>query len=469
MYSGKIPIRVNDSNSDIYHIHLSVEKAPNFNLKVWNKFIYINNADKLAKYRSKPNLGELFLIVDTEGTFRGRRIQDPANSELIRIHLIDTGKVIETQFETVSCYGLPKYLKFSELSTKCKIKNASNLLKDLLFKWVVLKKLISTDINPGYIEEYELLYVVQDDKSAINEPPKKLEPQGITKETLTEEQLSILSEETLNTSDPMIATLGYSVKDDTRCQFYDEKTGGCYKRGRCFKEHYPEDNHDVRSQTEIFFDNIPLQLDLPAVNSMIFIYPLHFEAIDLLYAHVVQTKNIKIDSESDLLKLDMMMNSPNALKSYEALQEIPALNQLVIAPGSNNKYYRAKICGVNDNDTCNVFFVDYGYKLTLNFNELKRYKVLYNFLPFQAVQLTIGNIKAVTNPFFDMVAIEELNVWIKKNSFNFHAKILQNVGDIVINLFDNEGFDVGELLVASKKARAREFLPIGDENNMIPG
>ena len=383
-------------------------------LRVWDKVVCINNAEKVVEYKSRPNMGEIFLFVDTEGTtFRGRRIRDPANSELMRIHLIDTGKILEIKFVIGSFFELPTHLNFPDLSTKCIFKNAYNIIKDGLFKWVVLRKLTPTTDNSGYIQEF----ILSNDKhdSEVN---------GITKETLTQEELDILHEEPLNTSDPMMATLGYSVKDDTRCQFYDEKTGGCFKRGRCFKDHYPEDNHEVRSQTEIFFDNIPMQLDLPAVNSMIFIYPLHFEAINLLYAHIIQSNKFGIDSESDLLKLDSMMNSSTALKSYEKLQETPAINQLVIAPRWNNKYYRAKICNINDNDTCNVFFVDYGYKITLKNNELRQYKKLYNFLPFQAIELIIGNIKAVTNPFIDMVAIEELNVWIKRNCFNFHAKIL---------------------------------------------
>lgn len=389
----------------------------------WDKVIIIDNAEKVNEYKTVPKMGELFLFVDTEGTFRGRRIRDPANSENIRIHLIDTGKELELKFEVGSYFDLPNCLNFSDLSTKGKLKNSSTIIKDLLFKRVILRKI--TDVEyPGYIDEFELLYVEPEDKAPAIEPSKNLELVGITKETLTQQELDVLNEEPLNTNDPMIATLGYSVEDDTRCQFYDEKTGGCFKRGRCSKDHYPEDNHDLRSQIEIFFDNIPLQLELPAVNSMIFIYPLHFEAIDLLYAHIVQQNKIDIDIETDLMKLNIMMNSSTAIKSYETLKEMPAIHQLVIAPGLKDKYYRAKVCDVIDDDTCNVFFVDYGFKRTLDNTELRHYKVQYNFLPFQAVPLIIGNVQAGTNPFIDMVAVEHLNVWVKQNNYNFHAKIL---------------------------------------------
>lgn len=393
-------------------------------LKLWDKVVSIDNVEKINEYKTAPNIGELFLFVDTEGTFRGRRIKDPVNTEHIRIFLIDTGKELDLKFEAGSYYELPYFLNFPDLSTKCKLKNACTILKDLLFKKVVLRKI--TDVEyPGFIDEYELLYVEPEDEFPTKESPKKLETEGITKETLTLEELDVLNEEPLNTNDPMLATLGYSVEDDNRCQFYDEKTGGCFKRGRCYKDHFPEDNHDLRTQSQIFFDNIPLQLELPAVNSMIFIYPLHFEAINLLYAHIIQPNKIKIENESDLMmKLIMMMNSSTAIKSYKPLEEIPVINQLVIAPGIKDKYYRAKVCDVNDNDTCNVFFVDYGYKLTLETTELRQYKVQYNFLPFQAVPLIIGNVQAGTNPFTDMVAVEELNVWIKQNYYNFHAKIL---------------------------------------------
>ena len=398
-------------------------------LKLWDKVVSINNAEKINGYQTVPNIGELFLFVDTEGTFRARRIRDPVNSERIRIYLIDTGKVLELKFEAESYYELPNHLNFPDLSTKCKLKNACNTLKDLLFKKVVLRKIWITDEEfPGFIDEYELLYVEPENKSPAKELPKELPKkilsEGISKDTLTQEELDVLNEEPLNTNDPMLATLGYSVEDDNRCQFYDEKTGGCFKRGRCYKDHFPEDNHDLRSQTQIFFDNIPLQLELPAVNSIIFIFPLHFEAINLLYAHIIQPNKIYIDSKTDLMKLNMMMNTPAAIRSYELIEEIPAINQLVIALGIKDKYYRAKVCDVNDNDTCNVFFVDYGYKLTIDTTELRRYKVQYNFLPFQAVPLIIGNVQAGTNPFTDMVAVEQLNIWIKQNYYNFHAKVL---------------------------------------------
>lgn len=45
----------------------------------------------------------------------------------------------------------------------------------------------------------------------------------------------------------------------------------------------------------------------------------------------------------------------------------------------------------------------------------------------------------------------------------------QNAGDIVISLYDNEGFDVGEILVASNQAKAQIFSPISEESNFIPG
>lgn len=391
-------------------------------LKLWDKVISIDNAEKVNEYKTVPEFGVLFLFVDNEGTFRGRRINDPANSDLLRILLVDTGKVLETKFVVGSYYELPNNLKFPDLSTKCKLKNDSKILEDLLFKRVVLRK-ITEVIFSGCIDEVELLYVEHENQSTDKEPPKNLEPNRITRETLTRQELDVLFEEPLNTSDPMVATLGYSVEGDNRCEFYDEKTGGCFKRGRCFKEHFPEDNHDLRSQTEIFFDNIPMQLDLPAVNSIIMIYPLHFEAVNLLYAHIAFPHKNEVNGESDLLKLDMMMNTPAAIKAYETLTEIPAINQLVIAPGLRKKYNRAKVWHVNDDDTCNIFFVDYGYKVTLNNNELRRYKVQYNFLPFQAVPMILGNVQAGTNPFTDMVAINQLNDWVRQNCFNFHARV----------------------------------------------
>lgn len=55
---------------------------------------------------------------------------------------------------------------------------------------------------------------------------------------LTPEQLKILNEEPLNTSNPLKAILGYVPQDDKRiCKFYDPATGGCFKKGHCRFEH----------------------------------------------------------------------------------------------------------------------------------------------------------------------------------------------------------------------------------------
>ena len=200
--SGKLSNTINAFVSNIDCIFMDTFHY--IDLKLWDKVKSIDNAKKGDEYKTIPKIGELFLFVDREGTFRGRRIQDPANSELIRIHLIDTGKELEIKFEAGPYFELPTYLNFPDLATMCKLKNSSNILKDLLFKRVVLRKITEVDF-PGFIDEVELLHVEHEVKSAAIVLPSKLEPGGITRENLTRQELDVLFEEPLNTSDPMLS------------------------------------------------------------------------------------------------------------------------------------------------------------------------------------------------------------------------------------------------------------------------
>lgn len=55
---------------------------------------------------------------------------------------------------------------------------------------------------------------------------------------LTPEQLEILYEEPLNTSNAVKAVMGYVPQDEKRiCKFYDPRTKACFKGARCRFEH----------------------------------------------------------------------------------------------------------------------------------------------------------------------------------------------------------------------------------------
>lgn len=57
---------------------------------------------------------------------------------------------------------------------------------------------------------------------------------------LTPEQMEILNEEPMTTSNALKAVMGYAPQDDKRyCKFYDPKTKGCFKGVNCKLEHLP--------------------------------------------------------------------------------------------------------------------------------------------------------------------------------------------------------------------------------------
>lgn len=62
--------------------------------------------------------------------------------------------------------------------------------------------------------------------------------QSVASVQLTADERSELFTDTGCTQNAMVAVMGYSPQDDKRiCQFYDPKTGGCFKGGKCRLEH----------------------------------------------------------------------------------------------------------------------------------------------------------------------------------------------------------------------------------------
>ena len=113
-----------------------------------------------------------------------------------------------------------------------------------------------------------------------------------------------------------------------------------------------------------------------------------------------------------------------------------------------------------------VHLLDYANRYKVAFNDLKKWSSIYSYLPFQAIEFTIANVKAdpdVTQKEATAVLARRM---LKKQ---MQALVIQNIGDIVVQLYDEYGDDVGEFLVAQKLAKRRKFeMTLSDQNCVFP-
>lgn len=140
---------------------------------------------------------------------------------------------------------------------------------------------------------------------------------GINKETLTQEQLDIFAEEPLSTENPQLAVLGYDPKDDIKnCRFADNN-GSCFKGANCKLRHLPSIEEGwTRDQVEVTI-GIPLELEIPQVDSVIWLEPIVILSVNKFYAYLRNPKLTKLKALSALNKLMNFMNQSEVITLYK--------------------------------------------------------------------------------------------------------------------------------------------------------
>ncbi|XP_039956892.1 uncharacterized protein LOC120772372 [Bactrocera tryoni] len=261
--------------------------------------------------------------------------------------------------------------------------------------------------------------------SALPNNPIFTERKGLPN-GLTAEEMDILAEEPLNTSNAMKAVLGYNPKDEKRlCRFYDPKTGACFKGANCRLEHSP-------SQPEGWTkDNIPTRTIIDdyspvtrySAGHMINITVTHVGHIEYFHAQINDPENI----------MEPLIWNDDDIPQSMHLTKPPLLYDLVRAQYEDGLWYRAKIMDFDESaKVFKVFYVDYGNYQNVMLKQLAYCERSTEHFPFQAVLCRLADIMHNPEASVDLHenGIRTLNALILNHSFD--VKVVSHDDDLIV-------------------------------------
>lgn len=137
---------------------------------------------------------------------------------------------------------------------------------------------------------------------------------------LTQEQLDILYEEPETTTNASKAVLGYVPHDDERiCQFYNPKTGRCFKGNSCRLEHIkPLEEGWTRDRRAATYKLVPSVL--PQIGTTVDVLITCVKDIDEIYVYI--PKNAE-QTNISLASLKAKLNSDEIKASYKQMKRVP--------------------------------------------------------------------------------------------------------------------------------------------------
>jgi len=271
--------------------------------------------------------------------------------------------------------------------------------------------------------------------------------------------------------DSCYVVTGYKAQDETRvCKFY-AKEGMCFKGETCQKEHiYLNPDGWTMDRDKMFQDSFS-KLVLPDVQDDILIQVTHITQVNMFYAVIcdehqsycdrVQVKRVDTEEDKDdereetLKTLNDYMNEKRNVKAMKRCTITPAVGQIVVARFSKDgRFYRARV--VDDTDTqLYVCYVDYGNKEWVSGSDVRAIEPKYLHLPFQAIECVLANVG-------DVRESTEAHKFLASLVYNktLRARVISQVDSVPrleILLWNEDGYDMGELIIQSGYGSARVY------------
>ncbi|GAB0096506.1 hypothetical protein DMENIID0001_120300 [Sergentomyia squamirostris] len=256
------------------------------------------------------------------------------------------------------------------------------------------------------------------------------------------------------TSNAVKAVMGFVPRDDRDyCQFFDPKTLGCFKGSNCRKIHLPKDETGWTEDTtpvKTTISSAPLPevgaelkgLVTCVINPEFCYVHLNIESVFRLFL---------INDHIDKLVQDRILlpfkKKPNKFELVTAFYE--------------GHWYRAQIVDFTTGRKCRVRYMDYGNIKDVSMSELREWCSLYDHTPYFAHRVRIANVKMINQnnvtvkatKYLQNVLMESTGGILKK----IDMKIISVDPDIEVSLFDAEGYDIGENMVALELVNYRQI------------
>jgi len=264
---------------------------------------------------------------------------------------------------------------------------------------------------------------------------------------------------------------GYKAQDETRvCKFY-AKEGRCFKGETCQKEHVFLNPDGWTTDRKKMFQDAFSKIVLPDVQDDILIQVTHITHVNMFYAVIcnehqsycdrVQIKRVDAEEDEDdereetLKTLNDYMNEKRNVKAMKRCTIMPAVGEIVVARFSKDcRFYRARVVDDADMQLC-VCFVDYGNKEWVSCSDVRDIEPKYLHLPFQAIECVLANVADVS----ESMEAHEFFASLVYNK-TLHARVISQVDSVPrleILLWNEDGYDVGELIIQSGYGSARVY------------
>ncbi|XP_021694879.1 uncharacterized protein LOC5570125 isoform X2 [Aedes aegypti] len=407
--------------------------------------------------------------VELEGTmFRAVRSKPDCGWPFLR--LLDVGDVLPFA-DSMMLYQLTKfYQNLPPLAVRCQLvevvdqprcKDFNRYLTSNVYKTRKFEIFARDEDNLLHVK---LSAVPKVDRNGVVKS-KPLEPAPpeykISEKTLTQEQLDILYEEPLNTTNVMKATLGYVPKDDVRiCPFYDPAIQGCFKGAACRLEHVAKDPDGWTRDRALHKAKIRAQLVEPKIGAMVKLIPTTIVSVEEFYGQL----DLKECSEG-LRGLQQTLNDPMYVRDFREMDHKPYARELVFAfYAADGQWYRAEVLEYFHDGLVEVFYVDYGNKENVRLADLRLWDDRFDYLPFQAVHCRLANVGRLRDD--DVRATEALREEILDRLVVVEVLDIRSYWEVLV--YGAGMQDIGQLMVRRNMARTRQPIVISEKHGLVP-
>ncbi|XP_058444573.1 uncharacterized protein LOC131426134 isoform X2 [Malaya genurostris] len=413
---------------------------------------------------------EIFGLEIRGEIFRAIR-NKPDLSTTPSLRLLDTGEIIPFD-EMMILYRLPEYYQnIPLLAIRCKLVDVANgtLFCDYQ-KYLKQNMYVNLKYEICEIESATLhlkLAAIPRNKKQKAKAKAKRKPESepavrdykISENTLTQEELAILYEEPESTTNAMKATMGYIARDDERiCPFYDPSIGGCFKGAGCKLEHVAKDPHGWTRDRALHKVKIRARQVEPKIGSEHEFVPTAIISAQEFYGQLVVP-----GCGEALSDLQLQLNDPINVRTFRKMDHKPYTREYVFAQ-YQGEWSRAEVIEYYDDSTIVVFYVDYGNYEQIGIDDLRLWDDRFDYLPLQAIHCRLANVLQPEENADKATAALRRAILDKR----VRVKVLDIRAYWEVLVFDEQGVDVGRMLVDKNLALPRKPLVINGKNGYVP-
>ncbi|XP_058444572.1 uncharacterized protein LOC131426134 isoform X1 [Malaya genurostris] len=438
-----------------------------------------------CKLTELPPSGKVFGVYLDASLFRAVRNKPIENSTLTLtyIRLLDTGEVLPYDDSMVLSALSEYYQKLPAFAIRC-------ILVDILddpfcdnLEQYLKKSLHTTQYYRVVSVEGPVLFLnLSQQPIVVPEKPLKLVAADIPTESslgktrrrrsssktkhTSPTRMTVFKPEPIETGGSISIRMPVTTTSTERkptCPFYDPFNTKCAKGAHSKLEPIPalDSTSSPGSPTEEpyqYFRNdssgnsaeedSQIQM-IPPIGCQVYLIPKFIKDIEHFWCHVVSPNFV----DTDLLEMEMRMNSPEHSVRYRKFTSPPVFRQRVFARYTDKRWYRAEVAQYFDESNVLVFYVDYGNAEMVLLENVRLWDEQFSYLPYQAVFCRLANVRRVKH--YHKQAVVEMNRYLLNQ--RVLATIVNNGTPWKVSVYDKDGFDFSVALVMAGLAKKLEI------------